>query len=112
MSFDSLLAHSVTVFTDGIDPVADRYGNEVPDTDLTGVTTPGRIEQNSADEDIIDRDTRVTTFTLFLPKEIIISALSRVSWDGRDFRVTGEPEVVYGAADPHHIEAVLTEVLG
>lgn len=113
MSFDALLIHSVTITNttpDDTDEV-DRYGDPLPSDPVT-VTEDARVQQLQADEDIRDRETRVTRYRAFLRPTSAITALSTVTWDGHDHRVVGDPWVVDGRSGPHHIEAALERVSG
>lgn len=111
MTFDALLIHTVTVFNPSVDVSMNRYGDEELEWD-DGTVVRARVQQDDAEEIIINRDTRVTTYTAFLPYGTTISALSIVEWDTRRFRVVGRPDVVDGLSAPHHLEAKLEEVEG
>lgn len=112
MSFDGLLLHlvDITTPTDTVGS-SDRYGNpQLTAPTVTGVRA--RVQQTAADENLVNRDTRVTSFLMFVPAATVITGLSTVAWNGRAFRVQGEPWVVDGRNAPHHIEARLEEILG
>jgi hypothetical protein len=112
VSFDGLLIHlvDITTPTDTVGS-SDRYGNPtLTATTVTGVRA--RVQQAQAEENLTNRDTRVTSFLMFVPAATVISGLSTIVWDGRSFRVQGEPWVVDGRNAPHHIEARLEEILG
>lgn len=108
MTYEGLLIHTIEVFNPTVG-TEDRYGDEIPGVDA-GTSESARIQQNESSEDIIDRDTRITTFTAFLTTATVMTALSRVEWDGRTFRVSGEPAIRDNAIGPHHVEATLVEV--
>lgn len=110
MSFTALLIHSVVVRNPAA-PTEDRYGNEVLVLDA-GVAEMARIQQTDATELLQNRDTRVTKFLMFSGPSSVITSLSIVEWDGRTFRVDGEPWHVDDGAGPHHVETKLEEILG
>jgi hypothetical protein len=114
VTYEALLRHTVVVFNPDISSEgADltRYGDEELSYDA-GTSWPGLVQQEGATENIIDRDTRTTSFVLFLPKEAVITALSYVEWSGLRFRVRGEPDHVDDRYGLHHIEASLEVVAG
>lgn len=106
MSLLGLLPQSVTLtlLTPGTD---DAFGN--PTQDELTVTEPGRLEQIRTTEQVGGRDVTVTQTVLFLNPDSVITSTARVAVDGRSFEVDGQPNVVYGATSPHHIEAPLRE---
>lgn len=110
MTFASLLIDSVTVFpwTGGAD---DGYGS-VEDAFGAGVATTGRLQQDEMSESLIDRDTRVSRFTLFLPAATAITATSEVEVDAVRYRVDGDPKLVQDASGSHHIEARVERITG
>ena len=112
MSFDGLLIHLVDITTPDLpETTTDRYGNPtLTATTVTGVRA--RVQQTAADENLVNRDTRVTSFLMFVPAATVITGLSTIAWDGRSFRIQGEPWVVDGRNAPHHIEVRLEEILG
>lgn len=113
MSFESLLIHTVVIYNRPNLPVMTepRYGDEIEVWD-NGTATPGRVDLQQSQESTIDRETRTTTATLFLPATITISALSYWMWGTRKFRVDGEPKMLYDGAGPHHWEVSSVEVRG
>jgi len=110
MAFLDLLIHTVSIapYQAGS---TDRYGNAA-DGYGTGVDSVARVQQVSTTEDLSNQDQRGTRFRVFLPADTVVSALSRVTWNGRTLQVEGEPKVVNGATGPHHIECMTREVLG
>jgi len=111
MTLESLLIHSVTIYPVTENGTTDRYGNPEA-VEGSGVTYPARVQQETSTEDLINRDTRATTYTMFLPPDAAIDALSIVEFDGRRMRVVGEPEVANDGIGPHHIEAALEVFAG
>lgn len=116
MAFSSLLIHTVTVVTPGTTGSVDRYNNLVPDE--TSVIERWRVQPGAGDvtggaeEEIIDRDTRITRFKAFVPPNSTVTGLSRILWGSRTLRVKGEPRPFYGRQNLHHYELTLEEVLG
>jgi head-tail adaptor len=104
MSFDGLLIHTVTVYpwSGGTE---DRYGNATEGWG-TGVQYPARVEQDTSAETLIDRDTRHSIYTVFLPPTAAVTALSKIDYGGRTLQVVGDPDEVADAIGVHHIEAV------
>lgn len=110
MSFDSLLIHTVRVFNP-TDTDSDRYGNvELVYDD--GVEVRGRVQEESSNEVLLNRDTRVTMYRLFVRPSVSLTALSLVQWQGAMYRVDGEPTVENDGVGPHHLEAILQGVDG
>lgn len=115
MSYDGLLLHDVVIRNPDLTSTGSEDGDRYGDEELTydvGTASKARVEQESSTEDIIDRDTRVQAFKVFLPPEATVSALSLLVWQGRDLRVMGEPLVADAAMPYHHIELRCQEVLG
>lgn len=110
MSFTSLLVHQITI-TNPVDTTdTDRYGNPVPGEE--SFDTVARMQPVTSAEDIVDRDTRITAYLVFLKPGTNVSALSTITWEGRSFRVHGEPRTFTGRRTAHHIELDAQEVLG
>lgn len=111
MSFADLLPQTLTVVrytTDG----ENEYGNAdlVEDTQVTirgrltqgGQNSGGSRENDTTGAYVVDR------WLAYLPADTDIRAGDELLESGRRFRVEGTPRVVYGATEPHHIEAVLS----
>jgi hypothetical protein len=114
MTYTGLLIHTVEIFNEEdltSSSTTDRYGNLIVE-EVTGVTEPARVQEISADEEIVNRDTTVTAYRIFLLASSVVTELSRVVWEGRSYRVKGVPWVVDGRLGPHHVEAILQEVRG
>jgi hypothetical protein len=110
MSFASLLIHTVTVLnpTTG---APNRYGDPSLVYD-DGVEVPARVAQLGSEEDVNQRDERTTRFRVYLHPDVAIDALSLVEWNGKMYKVSGEPTVRDGRWGPHHIEAEIELVEG
>jgi hypothetical protein len=111
MSFEDLLIHTVTVFNPTTIDSSGRYGDEELVFDAGTVMT-GRVDLGASNEQTVDRDTSVTQATLFLLPTVVISSLSYWTWDGRKFRVSGEPKMLYDGVGEHHLEVASEEVRG
>jgi hypothetical protein len=107
-------AQSVDISTPELveDETGENYGNDTfeygdPVTTPDAVLTPLEVTEQ------VDpaREAVVTRYLLVLPAGTTISAHSRVTYDGIDFEVDGEPQrFETGVAD--HVEAVLQRVRG
>lgn len=113
MSYSRLLIHTVTV-TNPAEGDTNRYGDPslLYDEANTGTTYPARMEPVAANENLDNRDTRITRYQAFLPAGADITALSIVTWEGEQYRVDGEPAHIDGRRGPHHIEATLERIDG
>lgn len=110
--FSNLLIHSVDVVTPlEDDSDTDRHGNPIEE-DAEPVSERWRIEPASTEEDLANRDTRVSQYRGFAPPTSVVTALSRVEWGARTLRVSGDPEAFYGRNALHHYEVTLEEVTG
>jgi hypothetical protein len=108
--FTALLVHEISVSNEAAFTSDDRYGNPVFAYEIT--TEQARVEPVGSQEDLVDRDTRITRFRLFLGPSTAVNGKSTFTWDGRSFRVDGEPRAFYGAAALHHFECDASEILG
>ena len=110
MSFNALLIHTVTVYNIADQEATDRYGNPVPslDEESDAISYPARVQQLSAAEiDDLTRDTRITSYRVFLKKDVDVSELSVIEWEGVRYKVNGKPNIVDGRKGPHHIELTM-----
>jgi hypothetical protein len=111
MSYEALLIHTVVIENPGDSISVDAYNNPIPGAAVS-TTETARIQQKSVEELLAERDTRIGRYNFFGAKDSVITSLSTVTWGPKTFRVTGDPEVVYGLLGPHHVEASLEEVEG
>lgn len=113
MSFQSLLIHTVTI-RNLVEGAEDRYGDAEQTYDA-GSTFKARVDMlavgGQGRELYINRDTRQTYFTVFLPAGVNINGLSIIDWEGRALHVEGEPSHIFDSIGEHHIEATCKEVL-
>lgn len=121
MSFLGLLDQTVTIVTMGPAAALDDLGNEVLE-EKSRTTSKANIQKLASrldraaptQEIIIDRETRVDLWFMFLPPEAVITALDQVIDDtGFTYEVLGEPAKVRKPnVGVHHIEALLRTVQG
>lgn len=110
MSYASLLIDQVTILNEAESEETDRYGNDVVSDD-DGTLYPARVVQMAASEvDDLTRDTRTTTYEVYLPKTADVSALSKIVWESETYRVVGDPNRVPGRSGLHHIELRMEKV--
>jgi hypothetical protein len=91
---------TVTQTIQGTSGNADRYGNPVDVWDA-GTTVTAYIVPNTAEEDNLDRETGVSTFTIHVPSDTTVSRDSEVVWDGQRMRILGVPAVFWNHGTPH-----------
>jgi hypothetical protein len=111
MSFHALLIHQVTIFNPSGSATDTRYG-DVSLTFDAGTSAPARVDERSSTELDIDRDTRSQHYTVFLEPQVVISALSYLTWNTHELRVDGQPLMKYDGQGPHHWEVECFETLG
>lgn len=107
------LPHTVTVVTPG--ETENRYGDTVEDWEAgsTEEEMPGWVQHRSSTTQVGEnRAAVVTTWMLIVGPEAPIVAGGRVVWEGRTFRIVGEPHQLTSPAGVHHIEAQLETVDG
>ena len=106
-----LLPHTVTLVTVVEGASVDRYGNPVTEeTETAGVRA--YVQPSSASEDIINRDTRVTDYNVFLLSSASVDGLSKIIWEGLTLAVDGEPARFDTPSGPHHIEVKAQRIDG
>lgn len=106
-----LLTDSVTRLRAAV--VTDAYGNQVTDwAHATSVSLSARVQQSSAGEDQLDRDSQLAQFVVFLPAGSDVTGSDRLTWAGRTLELVGPPTPVGGYRGVHHIEARAREVVG
>lgn len=71
----------------------DGHGNKIPDQwdepfDIKGCS----IQPNGTQEDLVNRSTVGITWSVFLPAESDIEAGDKLTIDGKDYRIVGEPD--------------------
>ena len=90
----------------------DRYGNTLAADTGAPVTVYGFLEQSESVETVLDRDTTVTKWELFLPAGTAVTALDRIGFNGQLFEVDGAPWSVYNprTREVSHVKAHLKVV--
>lgn len=108
----SLMSQPLTIERRGT-ITTDEYGNEVPSTTST-VTTAGYLEQTTATEITVDRETYVTDWLAVLFADVELDASDRIVYGSSTFEVVGSPHRVWNPRTrrTHHLEARLVEVVG
>lgn len=112
MSLRSLLNEPLTLVTPADASTGFDYGAAAART-----VTVGRFEQTLTVEEsqgwpATSPDSAVTERLLFLAPVEVVGVFTRVVRGGAVFEVVGEPNVVYGARGPHHLEVRLRGVAG
>lgn len=93
--------------------LADRYGDA---TKVAGipVATFGYLEQRTAVEVIVDRDTYSSEWVGFLPEGTVVGPADHLLFDGVSYEVIGPPHRVWNprTGGEHHVECQLRVVSG
>jgi hypothetical protein len=92
----------------------DVYGDWIPGAVGAPVAVNGYLEQSTTVEDVLNRDTTVTTWKAFLPASTVITPLSLVNFQAQVFQVDGAPWQVFNPRTKaiDHIECKLIVVTG
>jgi hypothetical protein len=91
--------------------VADRYG-DLPDIESAAVTVPAYVEPLDATEDEINRDTRRSRYLVLVRADATVDALARITWEGEDYEVIGEPGLWKNHRGAHHRELEMRRIEG
>ncbi len=112
MSIGGLLNQSLTIQRRS-STTTDEYGNEVPTTTST-VAALGYVEQVTAEEVTVDRETYVTDWRVFLPAGTAVDGSDRIVHGSKTLEVVGAPHEVWNPRTKtiHHTEARAREVTG
>lgn len=112
MSLATLLVHTVTIVRAGT--LTDGYGDTVADwSTATSTSAKARVAHRSSDEELGERDARLSEWVAYFETGTDVTATDRIEWDGRTFEVVGPPNPAPArSSTAHHIEANLREVLG
>lgn len=112
MSIARLLNQSLTIQRRS-STSTDEYGNEVHTT-TTSTVTVGYVEQATAEEVTVDRETYVTDWRVFLPAGTAVDGSDRIVYGSKTLEVVGAPHEVWNprTRTTHHIEARAREVTG
>lgn len=112
MSYNSLLIDEVTPYTESDDPMDVNLYGDPRLSYSAGDPVPARVQQDTATEDLADRDTSKTMFLVFLHPDADLTGVDYLDWNGRRLNVRGEPALVENSIGPHHVELLAEEVLG
>lgn len=90
----------------------DVFGDPVPG-DPDSVTARAMVTPLDATEDEINRDVRLTRYSVILEPDAPVDGLARVLWHGDAYEVIGEPRRFPGhLGDTHHLEIEIRSVKG
>lgn len=110
MSLGGLLRESVTVYNRA-DGALDTFGDP-EDTFDVGTVVQAFVQPTNSSEDIIDRDTRLTTYRLVMPADAPIYADSEFEWENIRMRISGKPLPMNNHHGVHHVEVVAELIEG
>lgn len=109
MSFESLLGQAVTVLRRAYTSRDVDSGVPVPGAE-TAVETRGRLERTDPLDITRDWDTITTDYRLFLPADVTLRILDRVTVDGATYEVATDPSLEVTPRGAHHQVVRLTRV--
>lgn len=104
MTIDRLLTETATVVR--YTTIRDEYNAEV-DGAATRTDHPARLEQLATEELVIDRDTVVANWRVFLLPGTDVTAYDKVEARGLTFDVVGFPNQQRSPRGSHHLEVLL-----
>ena len=98
------LVDEVTLVNPSETPTGEsRYGDPVFD-DAPGEAVPAFVTPLDATEEEINREVRLNRYAVVLEVEAEVDGLSSIVWNGKTYRVVGEPRVYTSHRGPHHVE--------
>lgn len=104
MSLLGLLSETVEVVR--YTATTDAYGNTVPGAEQR-TSYPARLEQLRTEEVVLDRDTVITDWRVFLPAGADVTPYDRIAGRGHLFEVVGLPAPQMSPRGAHHLEVQL-----
>lgn len=109
MSIERLLNQPLTIQTVA-GTTTDEYGNTVPTPVGAPVAALGYLEQKDTIEFLLDRQTVVSKWKVFLLASAVIGPMDYVNFNAQRFQVDGEPEHLWNprTKSVSHIECKLT----
>lgn len=112
MTLAALLNQPVTITRRIEGTTKDEFRNVIPDEDT--VSTVGELQQRSRSEPGADGETSTADFLLILPAGTDLTTADKVTVDGQDYEVVGDP---WRARNPRsqtysHIEATVRRTAG
>jgi hypothetical protein len=110
LSFEQLLSETCTI-TQRTAGARDDYNNPVL-VDGASTDEPCLLQLFNTGENVYGQDRTLTNYTLFLLPSAEINAYSKVTIDGVDYEVDGDPAMHPTPAGNHHIEAKVRRIAG
>lgn len=98
---------TITVYPE-VESTDARYGNRILGPDDEGVTIRGRWQPGAAEESATQGQ-ETTTLYRFLCREFPAGPYAKVTFDGSDWDVVGEPKQHRGSAATRHVTVLLKE---
>lgn len=98
----------VTVYPATVTTTDPRYGNKITGPSPTGVTVRGRWQPSTAEESA-ELGQQTSTVYRFLTRDFPSGPYGRVSFDGSDWDIIGEPKKHRGSALTRHTTVFLKE---
>lgn len=99
------LIHDVTLYGVGAPVAASTSVFGDPEyEEEAGVTVPAFVSPIDATEEEINRDVRLNRYAVVLELEATIDGISELEWQGRRYRVIGEPREYASYRGGHHYE--------
>jgi hypothetical protein len=109
MGLANLFVHDVTLLR--AEPTTDANGFTIKgDTVETAVR--GWVTQQSSTEVVDGREAQVSSWVAFLPADVDVVGVDRVTWSGVTFEVDGAPRRAWTPRGEHHVEVPLKVVDG
>lgn len=89
----------------------DSRGNPIygPDEEITFY---GELRPLQGSETVGGRDLVITRFRMFIPRAVGITAFDKITIDGQEYTVEGEPEPHNIGGRIHHFEAIVRRATG
>lgn len=94
MSLQRLLNQPLELHKVSLNTV-DEYGNAIAGDFAAPVPIVGYLELTQSVETVLDRDTVVSEFKVWLPADSNVSAFDRIVFNGQTFEVDGSPWQVW-----------------
>ena len=111
MSLQKLMNQPLTIQTVSGTTI-DAYGNTIPGPLGPPTATVGYLELKETIEYLLDRETVVSKWKVFLPANTVVAYRDFVTFQAQKFEIDGEPWHVYNPRTQQvsHLEANLTVV--
>lgn len=102
--------HTISIINETAS-TTNEYGDTVY-VDAAAIQSNAWVQPIAATEEEITRDTRVTRFHILVPPATVVTATSKIQWEGKTLQVLGEPLPYYNRNGVHHLEFDAVEYLG